>query len=496
MRTQVIVVGAGPTGLMLAHELRLAGVSTLVLERLTEPNPQSRAGSLQPRTAEVLDLRGLLTPLLDGVPLTGLIGGHFAALPVPLDCTPWQTRYPTPVPVSQGRLEEFLEQRVIANGGEVRRGTEVLAVSQTEHGVQVNTTTGDTLHADYLVACDGAHSTVRKHLAMAFPGQAATIRSVVADIVLTNRPVGTSEGGRHFSEMVRGTNDYWTVLHPLGDGVYRFMFGSLTEPSPPRDQPVTEAETRAALQAVYGPEIDLTEIRAASRFSNASRQLTNYRANRVFFAGDAAHIHLPVGGQGVNLGVQDAMNLGWKLAAQLSGQAPEGLLDTYQSERHPVAAGVLANTQAQGVLLNPGGAAEVAALRDLMTGLLRLPEVNRHLSGMVSGLDIRYDLADGAEELVGRRMPDLDVVSGGGVERVAGLTHAGRGLLLRFDDGGSAGVVGGWADRVDQVEVKADGWRGSVLVRPDGHVCWAGSGDGDGGLGAALTRWFGAPTGR
>ncbi|MGO1056154.1 FAD-dependent monooxygenase [Crossiella sp. CA198] len=493
MRTQVIVVGAGPTGLMLAHELVLAGVSTLVLERLTEPNPQSRAGSLQPRTAEVLDLRGLLAPLVDGVPLTGLIGGHFAALPVPLDCTPWQTRYPAPVPVSQGRLEQFLEQRVIAGGGEVRRGTEVVAVSQTEHGVQVDTAAGDTLHADYLVACDGAHSTVRKHLGMAFPGQAATVRSVVADIVLTDRPVGTSEGGRHFSEMVRGANGYWTVLHPLGEGVYRFIFGSLTEPNPPRDQPVTEAETRAALHAVYGPEIDLTEIRAASRFSDASRQLTDYRTGRVFFAGDAAHIHLPVGGQGVNLGVQDAMNLGWKLAAQLTGRAPAGLLDTYQSERHPVAAGVLANTRAQGVLLNPGGAADVAALRELMTGLLRLPEVNRHLSGMVSGLDIRYDLGGVEDELVGRRMPDLDLVAAGGADRVAALSHAGRGLLLRFDEGSPA-TVEGWADRVDQVEVKAVEQRGAVLVRPDGHVCWAGAGES--GLRAALSRWFGAPTER
>ncbi|WHT22933.1 FAD-dependent monooxygenase [Crossiella sp. CA-258035] len=494
MRTQVIVVGAGPTGLMLAHELLLAGVSATVVERLPRANVQSRADSLQPRTAEVLDLRGLLAPLLTGVPLAGLLGGHFAGLPVPLDCTPWQTRYPVPVPVSQGKLEGFLEQQVGARGGTVLRGTAVAEVGQTAHDVQVSTDSGQTLSADYVVACDGAHSTVRKLLGLPFPGQPATARSVVADVVLAAHPDTVAVGRRHFSERIRAANGYWTVLHPLGDNVFRFIFGSVTDPNPPREQPVTEAEVRAALLAVYGPSAELTAIRAASRFSDASRQLESYRQGRVFFAGDAAHIHLPVGGQGVNLGIQDAMNLGWKLAAQLHGWAPADLLETYQSERHPVAAGVLANTQAQGVLLNPEGGADVAELRALMARLLRLPEVNRHLSGMMSGLDIRYDLAGPEHPLTGRRMPDLDLVTTGGADRVSALTRAGRGLLLRFDDRTEV-TAEGWTDRVEEVTAKTaeDPGAAAVLLRPDGHVCWAGADSA--ALTTALTRWFGARTG-
>lgn len=491
MRTQVVVVGAGPTGVMLAHELALAGVSVTVLDRLPEPNTQSRAGSLQPRTAEVLDLRGLLAPLIEGVPLTGLLGGHFAGLPVPLDCTPWQTRYPTPVPVSQGRLEQFLAELVIARGGAVRRGAEVVAVSQTEDEVVVSLAEGEPLRAEYVVACDGAHSTVRKQLGLPFPGQAATTRSVVADVRLAAHPAGLGRGARHFSEMIRADNGYWTVLHPIGDGVYRFIFGTLDAPSPRREEPVTEAEADAALRAVY-PDAELTGILAASRFSDASRQLENYRHGRVFFAGDAAHIHLPVGGQGVNLGIQDAMNLGWKLAAELNGWAPAGLLETYQTERHPVAAGVLSNTRAQGVVLNPTGDPDVAALRELMTGLLRLPEVNRHLSGMMSGLDIRYHLGPD-HPLVGYRMPDLDLVTGSGADRVSALTHAGRGLLLEFGDRAALSALG-WTDRVTHAVAKTaeDPGAAAVLIRPDGHVCWAGTDDT--GLTESLLRWFGDRT--
>ncbi|MCX4094615.1 FAD-dependent monooxygenase [Nocardia sp. alder85J] len=491
MEYQVIIVGAGPTGLMLAGELELAGVATLVLDKLTGPNPQSRAGSLQPRTAEVLDLRGLLAPLLGDTAGIRRHGGHFAGLPVPLDCTPWQTRYPTPVPVPQGRLEQFLEQRLRERGTPVLRGAEVVGVERTADGVAVTTAAGATLHAQYLVACDGAHSIVRKVLGVPFPGTAGTRFSVVADVALAARSAEVPDSAQHFSNHIRAAEGYWTVLSPLDGGLYRFMFGRTTGPAVPRETPITAAEVTAALQAVHGPGTELGEVRAASRFSDATRQLTDYRSGRVFFAGDAAHIHLPVGGQGVNLGIQDAVNLGWKLAAELGGRAPAGLLDTYQAERHPVGAQVLRNTKAQGVLLNPIRDQDVDALREIFTAMMRLPDANRYLSGMIAGLDICYDRAADDHPLIGYRMPDLDLVTDSGPVRLSDLMHDGRGLLLHLDGPGLS--VGGRDDRVRHVIAKATGdvAADAVLVRPDGHVCWAGPNPT--GLAPALDRWFAAP---
>lgn len=494
METRVIVVGAGPTGLMLANELMLAGVATLVVEKRTEPNPQSRAGGLQPRTAEVLDLRGLLEPLLDAAAVGRRHGGHFAGLPVPLDCTPWQTRYRTPVPVSQGRLERFLEQRLLERGGTLLRGQEAVTVEHTEDGVDVVTDTGLALRADYLIACDGAHSTVRKVLGVPFPGKAATRFSVVADISLATRSSEVPETMRHFSNHIRAADGYWTVLAPLEEGLYRFMFGRTTGRTAPRDAPIADEEIRAALRAVYGPETELAEVRAASRFSDAARQLDDYRVGRVFFAGDAAHVHPPVGGQGVNLGIQDAINLGWKLAAQIAGWGHAELLGTYNIERHPVAARVLQNTAAQSVLLDPARDEDVTAMRAIFTELMRLPEANSYLSGMISGLDTCYDRADDDHPLIGRRMPDLDLLTDDGATRLSALMHDGRGVLLQLDN--LTPSMRGWDDRVRHVTAKAaDGIDAdAVLIRPDGHVCWASPNPT--GLTGALNRWFGAPTDR
>ncbi|MDJ0382032.1 FAD-dependent monooxygenase [Streptomyces sp. G-G2] len=491
MRTEVIVAGAGPTGLMLAHELTLAGVPTVVLERQTARGAQSRAGQLQPRTAEVLDLRGLLAPLLadapsgdaaggaaDGAPQgasRGASSGHFAALPVELDCRPWQTRYPGPVTLPQARLEAFLEERLVRRGVPVLRGHEVTEVEQDADGVTVGG-----IRAGYLVACDGGHSTIRKLLGVPFPGRASTMSSVVADITLASRSDAVPAERGHFSGHTGSGGGFFSVLAPLDGAVYRLIFGKLSGEGPGRDVPVAAEEVDEALRAVYGPGTRLGELRAASRFGDAVRQVERYREGRVFFAGDAAHIHMPIGGQGVNLGTQDAVNLGWKLAATVRGWAPEGLLDTYHAERHPIGARVLRHTRAQAVLLNAGRDEEVAALRDIVTDLVRLPEGNRFISGLMSGLDIQYPG-------LGPRMIDVDLTTEDGPTRVSALTHSGRGLLLSFD--GKDRRIDGWADRVDHVAATTDEDIDAVLIRPDGYIAWSATDTTP--LETALARWFG-----
>ncbi|MFC9439477.1 FAD-dependent monooxygenase [Nocardia sp. NPDC057030] len=475
MKTEVIVVGAGPTGLMLANELTLAGVPVVVLEKRLTPSAQSRAGGLQPRTAEVLDLRGMLDPLLDLSVPRGQFGGHFAGLPVELDCRPWRTRHPYPVGIPQTRLEAFLEQLLLDQGVPVLRGVDVSAVEQDSAGVTV----GD-VRGSYLVACDGGHSTVRKLLGVPFPGTAGTMSSVVADLTLASRSDAVPTTSEHFSRYMKSANGYFTTLHPIEGELYRLIFGKASDSRPDREKPISAAEVNEALAAVYGPETRLGELREASRFSNATRQVEHYREGRVLFAGDAAHIHLPIGGQGVNLGIQDAVNLGWKLAATVHGWAPEGLLDSYHDERHPVAARVLRTTRAQGVILNPTQDDNIGAVRDMFTDLLRLPDANYFISGMMSGLDIQY-------AGLGPRMIDLDLTTPDGQTRVSTLMRSGRGLLLSLDD--TPRSIDRWSDRVDHVTAKADDDTPTVLIRPDGYIAWSAADEQP--LEAALTRWFG-----
>jgi 2-polyprenyl-6-methoxyphenol hydroxylase-like FAD-dependent oxidoreductase len=475
VRTEVIVVGAGPTGLMLANELTLAGISVVVLERQRTRSPFSRAGALQPRTAEVLDLRGLLEPLLDGALPRGEFGGHFAGLPVELDCRPWRTRHPYPVGMPQARLEDFLEQRLVSQGVSVLRGYEVSALEQDPDGVTV----GD-IRGGYLVACDGGHSTVRKLLGVPFPGTAGKTSAVVAHLTLASKSAAVPTTSRHFSQYFKTGAGFSTILHPVEGGLYRMVFGKLSGESPSRDVPVAAEEVREALLAAYGPDTELGELREASRFNDAARQVNNYREGRVFFAGDAAHIHMPFGGQGINLGIQDAVNLGWKLGATVRGWAPAGLLDSYHAERHPVAARVLHNTRAQGVLNNPGQDPDVAAVRDMFTDLLRLPDANRFISGMMSGLDTQYPG-------VGPRMIDLDLTTRDGPTRVSRLMNSGRGLLLSLD--GTPRSIDRWADRVDHVIATADEDLDAVLIRPDGYIAWSSTDPQP--LEAVLAQWFG-----
>jgi 2-polyprenyl-6-methoxyphenol hydroxylase-like FAD-dependent oxidoreductase len=489
VRTEVIVVGAGPTGLMLAFELTLAGTPVVVVERQRVRDGQSRAGGLQPRTAEVLDLRGLLAPLLAHEPLRNTSSGHFAALPVELDCRPWRTRYPRPVRVPQARLENHLERLLGERGVPVLRGHEVTSVAQDAAGVTVEwhadgAAGHGTVRGTYLVACDGGHSTVRRLLGVPFPGQPRRMSAVAADLTLASRSATVPTAAGHFSQYPRSAGGFLTILHPLGpDDAYRLIFGRLSGDGPDGTAPVRADEVREALHAGYGPGTELGELRAASRFGDAVRQVERYREGRVFFAGDAAHVHMPIGGQGVNLGVQDAVNLGWKLAGSIRGWAPADLLDSYHEERHPVAARVLRHTRAQGLLMNVRQDEEVGTVRELVTELLRLPDTNRYVSGLTSGLDLRYPR-------VGPRLIDVDLTTEDGPTRASRLMRSGRGLLLCLDGGRRS--VGDRSDRVEHVTAETDAdveGAGALLVRPDGYLAWT---DTDGTpLEAALARWFG-----
>jgi 2-polyprenyl-6-methoxyphenol hydroxylase-like FAD-dependent oxidoreductase len=442
--TDVIVAGAGPTGLMLANELALAGVSTVLLDRLPERTGQSKALNLQPRSAQILDLRGMLNPLLEHAVDT-IPAGHFSG--IPLDYTPWDERQ---IGIPQARIENHLEDRLTERGVPVLRGHEVTDVEQDDQGVTVQA--GRTFHGRYLAACDGGRSTVRTLLGVPFPGRDGRVSALVADVTLAQER--SSEWRLPSFDQPRGGG--MVDVLPLRNGVYRALIAGPEQQTIDRDAPITLDEVRRAVP-------DVREIRWASRFTDASRQVERYRYGRVLFAGDAAHIHAPTGGQGLNLGLQDAFNLGWKLAAALRGNTT--VLDTYHDERHPAGAAVLANTRAQGVLLIPDD--DIAALRDILSDLLRIPEANRHLAGLISGLDIHYDLP-GDHPLVGRRLPHLD----------PSVLHSGRAVVLELGD---TPRHGGMPHPRGDIEVD------TLLVRPDGHVGWVD--DGFEPLDTALARW-------
>jgi 2-polyprenyl-6-methoxyphenol hydroxylase-like FAD-dependent oxidoreductase len=496
--SDVVVVGAGPTGLFLAGELALAGANVVAVERQTVPRGQSRGGGVNPRSAEVLAMRGLLDAVRERAVPRESAGGHFAFLPVPLDARPWRTRHPDGIMIPQDRLETILEERARGLGVDVRRGTELVDLVQDGDGVEATVSDGR-LRGRYLVACDGGHSTVRKLVGADFPGRVGTMSAVSADVELASASDTVPRSVGHISTLARNAGGYWMMLHPLdGDAGrtsgFRVVFGGPPQAGLPRTAPVTADEVATALTAVHGPETVLARLRWGTRFSDASRQLTEYRHGRVLFAGDAAHIHLPVGGQGLNLGLQDAMNLGWKLAAVVAGRSPEALLDTYHDERHPVAARVLATVRAQGAIMSPPpDADDLLALREILTDLARLPDGNRYLAGLMSGLAIRYDLGD-PDPVVGSRMVDLSLSTHAGPTTVGALLRAGRGLFLDLDAplAPLEEVVDGVdrvAARVVDSPVGTDFDAARVLVRPDGYVCWAGREQRD-QPDAALARWF------
>jgi rifampicin monooxygenase len=471
----VIVAGGGPTGVMLASELRLHGVDVLVLEKETEPTRVVRALGLHARSIEVMDQRGLLERFLALGKKYPVIS--FAGIPKPppdrLD-----TAHPYVLGIPQPTIDRLLTEHAIEVGVEIRRGCELVGVSQDEDGVTVELADGTELRSRFLVGCDGGRSTVRKLLGVEFPGEPTRIETLLGEMEVTEDP----ETVAAVVAEVRKTQLRFG-LGLLGDGVYRVIVPAegVTED---RTVPPTLEEFKQQLRAFAGTDFGVHSPRWRSRFGDATRLAERYRTGRVLLAGDAAHIHPPVGGQGLNLGVQDAFNLGWKLAAEVNGWAPDGLLDSYQTERHPVAADVLDNTRAMTMLMSvePGP----QSVRRLMSELMDFEEVNRYLIEKTTAIGVRYDFGEG-HELLGRRLRDLGLKQG----RLYELMHGGRGLLL--DQTGRLSVAG-WADRVDHV---VDGSEEldvpAALLRPDGHVAWVGEDQQE--LVSELPKWFGAPVG-
>ncbi|NED97318.1 rifampin monooxygenase [Phytoactinopolyspora alkaliphila] len=471
----VIVAGGGPTGVMLASELRLHGVDALVLEKDTEPTRIVRALGLHARSIEVMDQRGLLERFLalgQQYPIGGFAG---IAKPSPEQL---DTAHPYVLAIPQTTTDRLLTERATELGAEIRRGRELVGLSQDDHGVTVQLADGSQLRSRYLVGCDGGRSVVRKLLGVGFPGEPTRVETLLGQMELTAPP----EELMAVVAEVRKTQLRFGAI-PLGDGVYRVVVPA-EGVSEDRSIPPTLAEFKQQLQASAGTDFGVHSPRWLSRFGDATRLAERYRTGRVLLAGDAAHIHPPAGGQGLNLGIQDAFNLGWKLAAEVNGWAPEGLLDSYHTERHPVAVDVLNNTRAQMELmsLDPGP----QAVRRLVSELMDFTDVNRYLIEKVSAVGIRYDFGQG-HELLGRRMRDVGLNRG----RLYELMHDGRGLLL--DQTGRLAIAG-WADRVDHVvDASAELDVPAALLRPDGHVAWVGTDQQE--LLGQLSRWFGAAAG-
>jgi 2-polyprenyl-6-methoxyphenol hydroxylase-like FAD-dependent oxidoreductase len=468
----VIVAGGGPTGLMLASELRLHGVHVVVLEQDAEPTPVVRALGLHPRSIEIMDQRGLLDRFLalgTRHPVFGFVG---LTQPDPgLD-----TAHNYVLGIPQTATDRLLAEHAAEAGAEIRRGSELTGLSQDQDGVTVSLASGSELRARWLVGCDGGRSTVRKLLGVGFPGEPSRAETLLGEVEVTEDPAVMAA----VVEKVRTTQLRFGVI-PLAGGVSRVIVPA-AEVAEDRAVPPTLEEFRHQLRAIAGTDFGVHSPRWLSRFGDATRLADRYRAGRVLLAGDAAHVHPPTGGQGLNLGVQDAFNLGWKLAAAVAGWAPAGLLDSYELERRPVAASVLVNTRAQMELMStePGP----AAVRQVIAELTNFEDANRYLIEKITATGIRYDFGPGPD-LVGRRLRDVMLKRG----RLYDLTHAGRGLLL--DQAGRLSVAG-WADRVDHViDVSEELDVPAALLRPDGHVAWAG--DDQPGLAGQLERWFGDP---
>jgi 2-polyprenyl-6-methoxyphenol hydroxylase-like FAD-dependent oxidoreductase len=482
----VVVVGAGPTGLMLAGELALAGVDVVVVERRAGQDlAGSRAGGLHSRTIEVLDQRGIAERFL-AAGTTAQVAG-FAG--VPLDISDFPTRHPYGLALWQNHIERLLAGWVRELGVPVRYGHEVTGIVRDGTGVHVEPADGRPLRAQYLVGCDGGRSRIRKAAGIAFPGWDPTTSSLLAEVELAEEPgwgIHQDGVGKH-------------AFRPPQDGGPVGVMVTERHVGPGREP--TLEDLSEALVAVYGTDYGVHSPTWITRFTDTTRQAESYRDGRVLLAGDAAHVHAPDGGQGLNTGVQDAVNLGWKLGRVVEGTAPESLLDSYHAERHPVAARVLRLTMAQVALRRPDDRSR--AVGETIAELLSMDEPRRRWAATMSGLDIRYDLGAG-HPLLGRRMPDLDLRTAGGPTRVFTLLHEARPVLL--DLGTPGGVdVGGWADRVPLVVAAHHGsWElpvlgpvpapTAVLVRPDGHVAWVGDGN-TSGLEAALSTWFGPPSG-
>jgi 2-polyprenyl-6-methoxyphenol hydroxylase-like FAD-dependent oxidoreductase len=485
---EVVIAGGGPAGMMLAAELALADVDVAIVERRPDHVlVGSRAGGFHARTIEVLDQRGVADRFLaEGQTAQAASFGTTV-----LDMGDFPTRHPYALGIWQNHIERVMAGWIAELPVEVLYGRDVTGFAQDDDGVDVHLADGDTLRAGWLVGCDGGRSLVRKAAGIGFPGFDATRSTLIAEVRLTEEP----PAGVHFD--TAGAHG----LQRMEDGE-RFRVVSSEQEIGTGDD-VGLDDLRAALVAAFGTDFGVHDPTWISRFTDATRQADAYRAGRVLLAGDAAHVHYPAGGQGLSLGVQDAVNLGWKLAQVVHGTSPEALLDTYFDERHPVAARALRHTMAQAVLQRRDERMQV--LVEVVSEVAALDEARRMLAGIVSGLDIHLDLGEG-HPLLGRRMPDLDLDGVAGATRVLELLHEARPLLLRLDGRGDADTGAAaqpWADRVRVVDAQTFGpWElpvlgavdapAALLVRPDGYVAWVGDGT-PAGLAEALTRWFGPP---
>ncbi|WP_066803526.1 FAD-dependent monooxygenase [Sphingomonas asaccharolytica] len=480
----IVICGAGPTGLMLAGELALAGADVAIVERRPDQKlAGSRAGGLHARSIELLDQRGIADRFLaagEAMQVTG-----FAL--TRLDISDFPTRHNYGLALWQNHIERILAECVEELGVPTYRARDVVGFVEDEMGVDIALSDGSSLRTGYLVGCDGGRSLIRKAAGIDFPGWDPTISNLIAEVELDEEP---DWGIRRDAIGLHG-------LSRMDDGkTVRVM---ITEQWAGRAGDPGLSDLSEGLIAVYGTDFGVHNPSWISRFSDMTRQAATYRKGRILLAGDAAHVHSPDGGQGLNIGLHDAVNLGWKLARVAAGTAPESLLDSYHAERHPVAARVLRNTMAQVALRRADE--RTGALREIVAELLDMDEPRRRIAGMMSGLDVRYDLGEG-HALLGRRMPDLDLVSADGPMRVFGLLHDAGPVLINLSEPGAIDISP-WADRVKLLDASYAGiWElpvigvvpapTAVLVRPDGHVAWVGDGNDD-GLGEALTTWFGPP---
>ncbi|MET0231947.1 MAG: FAD-dependent monooxygenase [Rhodanobacteraceae bacterium] len=478
----VLIAGAGPTGLMLAGELALAGIDVAIVERRASQTLEGmRAGGLHSRTLEVLDQRGLAERFVSQGQKYPVVHVHPAAI----DIADLPTRHNYTLSLAQNRSEPIFAEWIAELGVPILRERDVIDFAQRDDGVDVALSDGTMLRAKYLVGCDGGRSVVRRKAGIDFPGCDATTSWLIAEAEFADEP---EWGFRHDASGSHG-------IGKTGNGNAARIV--LTERELHANGDATLRDVSEALVAIYGSDFGIRNPVWVSRFTDMTRQAAAYRDRRVLLAGDAAHVHPPVGGQGLNLGVQDAVNLGWKLAEVVRGTAPDTLLDTYHAERHAVGARVLKNTMVQVALRRPDDRSK--ALSDAVTELLQMDEPRRRWGAEYSGLAIRYDFGEG-HPLLGRRMPDLDLGTAHDPLRVLELLHDARPVLLNF---GEPLDIARWSDRVSPVVVKYDGaWElpaigavdapKAVLVRPDGYVAWVGEGT-DAGLADALTKWFGAP---
>ena len=481
----VVIAGGGPTGMMLAAELALAKVDVAVVERRrNHVLVGSRAGGFHSRTIEVLDQRGVADRFL----AEGQVAQAAMFATTVLDMSDFPTRHPYSLGIWQNQIERIMAAWIAELPVRIYYGREVTGFAQDDTGVDVELSDGQSLLAQYLVGCDGGRSVIRKAAAIEFTGWDPTKSNLIAEVEVTEEP---PRGIRHDAIGVHG-------LHRLEDG--RTVRVVVTEQQLGPSSEPTLRDLSEALITVYGTDFGIHSPTWISRFTDMTRQAVAYRAGRVLLAGDAAHVHYPAGGQGLSLGVQDAVNLGWKLAQVVKGTSQESLLDTYHAERHPVGARALQHTMAQGALQRPDE--RIKALIDVVSELVSMDEPRKRIAGIISGLDIHYDLGEG-HPLLGRRMPDLDLVTADGPLRVFELLHDARPVLLNLGEPGGFDLTP-WADRVQLIDAECVGvWElpvlgavtapTAVVIRPDGYVAWVGEGT-QLGLAEALTTWFGPPT--